>query len=117
MVCIGTQDFKHPLPNAFLRPAAKAGVDHPKVPKALRQVAPGDACTIAVKYRLNEQAVVACSDANGACPSRQMVFDAIPGDSKVVNQAEKCGMIHEALAVWLVWYLAIIAKTNKISIA
>ena len=78
MVCISTQDFKHPLPNAFLGPAAKAGVDHPKVPKALRQVAPGDACTIAVKYRLNEQAVVACSDANGACPSRQMVFDAIP---------------------------------------
>ena len=41
VVCLGSQHFKDPLPNATLAPAHVASMNHPKVAKAFGQIAPG----------------------------------------------------------------------------
>jgi hypothetical protein len=48
------------------------------VAKTRRQVTPGNAGSVSIKNRVNEQTVVRCSAADMAFPARQKIFDPLP---------------------------------------
>jgi transposase len=54
------QELQYPLPHATPAPATVAGVHHPEITKTLGQVAPRNACAVAVEHRIHEQPAVAC---------------------------------------------------------
>jgi len=58
VVGIGRQSLEQPLPHSFIGPAGKAHMDLYGIAKALRQIAPGNACAIAVEHGLDKQPVV-----------------------------------------------------------
>ena len=53
------QGFKHTLPYTRAAPARMAQMNHAKVAKALRQIAPGHTGTVAKQHNLNKQATLA----------------------------------------------------------
>ena len=49
-----------------------------KVAESRWQVAPGDACAVAVEHCIDEQPVVFCRGSGLSCLTGQQVFDALP---------------------------------------
>ena len=68
---------KYPLPDPRFGPAAEPPMHILPVTEPLRQVSPGDAGTVAVENRLDEQAVVRRRHPDMAFPPRQQVTDAV----------------------------------------
>src|SRR5215469_8105099 len=78
VVRIGRQHFEDILPCAALRPARKSRMNLDRITKTFRQVAPGYACAITVKYRLDEQPVIPGGDADMAFTAGQNILDPVP---------------------------------------
>jgi hypothetical protein len=58
IVRVSPQILEHPLPHAVLGPAREAGMDLDRIAKALRQIAPRDARSVALQHGFHEQPVV-----------------------------------------------------------
>ncbi len=78
IVRIGREMLKDPLPDSSFGPAAETPVHIVPVTKALRQVTPGNAGTVAIQHRLHEQAVVGRCNTDPTLLPRQQVFDPVP---------------------------------------
>src|SRR5215471_6947069 len=76
VIGIAGQQLENPLENAALCPSAEALVYDLPVAKTRRQVTPGNAGSVSIKNRVNEQTVVRCSAADMAFPARQIVMGA-----------------------------------------
>ena len=70
IIGIAGQQLENPLENADLCPSAEALVYDLPVAKTRRQITPGNARSVSIKNRVNEQAVVRCSAADMAFPAR-----------------------------------------------
>jgi hypothetical protein len=77
VIGIRYQIVKHLLPYATLGPAAKARMHRLSIAKPLRQIAPGDAGTIAIQYRLHKQPIIGGCDTHRGGTSRQQILDPI----------------------------------------
>ncbi len=53
-------------------------MDHTEVAKTCRQIPPGNTCTVAVKYGIDEQSVVLDSDTDRVGTTRQQRAKALP---------------------------------------
>ena len=78
VVSLGAERFKHTLPNTRSAPAHMPRMNDAEITKAFRQVSPGDACAIAVKHSIYEEAVVFTGGTDVSCSTGQKVFDVIP---------------------------------------
>ncbi len=78
IVGIGRQRLENALPDAALAPAGMPGMDHTEIPKTLRQIAPGNARSIAVQHRFDKQAVVLGRPANMSVSTGQPILDPLP---------------------------------------
>ena len=78
VVCLGSQHFKDPLPDAALTPAHVASVNYPKVAKAFGQIAPGNARTITLEHCLDKEAIIFGSHSDGSESAWEQVLDALP---------------------------------------
>lgn len=72
------QCFEDAQPYARAAPARVAQVNDAKVAKALGQIAPGNAGSVAVEHGIDKQAVVRSRAPYVPGPAGQKVFDAIP---------------------------------------
>jgi hypothetical protein len=48
IVGTGCQRLEHALPDGAFAPASVPGMDDPEIPEPLRQIAPGNACPVAI---------------------------------------------------------------------
>ena len=53
-------------------------MDHPKVPEPLRQIAPEDACPVALQHRLDKQTIIPGCAPDMSIPTGQPILDALP---------------------------------------
>src|ERR1700682_5025142 len=95
VVGVACQKLEHPLPHAALGPARKASVYLDRIAKALRQITPRDASSVAVENRFHEQPVVLGRDPDMAVAPRQHVLDPIP---LIVSQPITT---HRSAPIWL----------------
>jgi hypothetical protein len=78
VIGIAGQQLENPLENAALCPSAKALVYDLPIAETRWQITPGDARSVSIKNRVNEQAVVRCSAANIAFAAGQKISDPLP---------------------------------------
>ena len=78
VVRIAGEVREDPLPHAGFCSAAEPPVEIDWLAEALRQIAPGDADTVAIQHRLDKQTVVGCGDADPAFPAWQPGLDPVP---------------------------------------
>src|SRR5262249_355703 len=78
VVSIGCQHLKYLLPDAGFGPTGKSCVGLYWITEALRQVPPGNTCSIAVENGFHEQPIVLGCNPDMALPSRQKILDPLP---------------------------------------
>jgi len=78
VIGIAGQQLENLLENAALCPSAEALVYDLPVAKTRRQITPGNARSVSIKNRVNEQAVVRCSAADMAFAAGQKILDSLP---------------------------------------
>src|SRR5258708_32376290 len=78
VVGIDRERSRDTVPDSTFGPAAMPPVRVVPVTEAFREVAPRDACTIAVKHRIHEKAVVRGGYPNRPNPPGQSVLDPVP---------------------------------------
>ena len=78
VVVIARQKPENALENAALRPPIKALVDDLPVAETLRQIAPGNARSIAVHDGFHKQSIVRRRAADMSLATRQKILDPIP---------------------------------------
>ena len=78
VVGVPGQMIEDHLPHTALGLAGKPSMHDAEVAKPLRQIAPGNARTVAVKNRLDEQTVVRRRPANGTLSPRQKPLNPLP---------------------------------------
>jgi len=75
---IARQHLENALKNPALRPSAEALVRHFPTAETRRQVTPGNASSVPVENRIDEQPVVGRRAANVAFATGQKILDPIP---------------------------------------
>jgi hypothetical protein len=78
VVVIAGQQLENALEYSALRPPAKALMDDLPVTKALGQIAPRNAGSIAVQNGFDEQPIVRRSASHMAFSARQKILDPVP---------------------------------------
>ena len=78
VVGIRRKKLKDLLPDSGFGPSAEALVHVLPVAEAFRQIAPGNACPVAIEHRFEKQAVVGCRHSDRTLPPRQQVLDPVP---------------------------------------
>lgn len=78
VVGVGGQVLKDFLPHSSTGPAAHARMNHPKVPKSIRQIAPRDSGAVAVQNRIHKQPVILGRTPFRSLPARQKSRNPLP---------------------------------------
>jgi hypothetical protein len=78
VVGVGRQKLEHTAPHAAAGPSAEARMDRLPIAEALRQVTPGNACSIAVDHGIDEQTIVLGGHPDVTLTSGQDVPDPVP---------------------------------------
>jgi hypothetical protein len=78
VICVSRQYGEEPFPDTACGPAAEAPMGIVPVTERFWQVAPRNAGTVTIDYRVYEAAVVHRCRADGTCPSRQHSLDPVP---------------------------------------
>jgi len=78
VVVIARQELENARENSALRPSTEALMDDLPIAKALGQIAPRDAGSIAVQNGFDEQSIVRRSASHMAFSARQKILDPLP---------------------------------------
>jgi hypothetical protein len=78
VVVITRQQLENALENSALRPPAEALMNDLPAPETLRQITPGNPCSVSIQDRIDEQSIVGGGAADMALASGQKILDPIP---------------------------------------